>query len=108
MPKFTFICEHRYSSPSKTTVEFDGETLTDVLEHFEYFLQGSGYRFTGVLDFVNDEEPKVDVPEFEFDKSDWPFPEAESQEIVLHDYGAAQAAQDINLDTSDTITVTIK
>lgn len=105
MPKFTFTCEHQYGIPSKTTVEFEGETLSQVLEHVEYFLRGSGYHFTGALDFVNDDcsdlNSQDDSPQFEFDKSDWPFAEPESTNSVeVPDYGAAQPV--------DTITVSIK
>ena len=60
-------------TPSETTVEFTADTLFTVLEQFEMFLRGSGFHFTGNLDFVDDEqqfeefmedeeEPQLDEP----------------------------------------------
>ena len=51
-------------TPSETTVEFTADTLSTVLEQFEMFLRGSGFYFTGNLDFVHDEEtPDPYVPD---------------------------------------------
>lgn len=58
MPKFTFVCEHQDHhgcSDSKTTLEFEKEGLFEVVEEFERFLKGSGYVFSGQLEFVEDE-----------------------------------------------------
>lgn len=59
MSKFTFICE---DSPmpwsdgivSKKTVEFNGDSLVDIVNEFEMFLKGCGFNFEGQLDLVND------------------------------------------------------
>ena len=48
---------------AETTVEFSADSLPDILEHFEMFLRGSGFHFSGTLDFVSDEE--YDMPQFE-------------------------------------------
>jgi len=65
MPKFTLICEHKelWSDEhiSKTTHEFETETLDKVLENFDMFLRGAGYVFDGVVDIVPTEE---DYPEY--------------------------------------------
>lgn len=43
---------------TKVVHEFDGEiNLYEALEQIEQFLLGCGYRFTGTLDIVNDENP---------------------------------------------------
>lgn len=53
--KFTLQYE---GNGTKVVHEFDGEiNLNEVLEHIEQFLLGCGYRFTGTLDIVNDENP---------------------------------------------------
>lgn len=72
-----------------TTVEFNADTIPDILEHFEMFLRGSGFHPTGILDFV-DEEDEYTTPKFEpavdedeeldeytqtlIDDCEWPFP----------------------------------
>lgn len=43
-------------TPSETTVEFTADTLSTILEQFEMFLRGSGFHFTGNLDFIPEEE----------------------------------------------------
>lgn len=52
MAKFTFTTQDDFGG--KTTLDFDGLILSDVLERFESFLLGAGYRFDGKLDFVDD------------------------------------------------------
>lgn len=51
MPNFIFTC---IDGDDITTKEFQTEYLYDVIEHFEYFLKGSGYVFDGTLDIVED------------------------------------------------------
>jgi hypothetical protein len=68
MSKFTFICEEQSipfsdSASSKRTVEFNTELLDQILNEFEHFLRGCGFHFNGQLDFVNDEEQNVNLPE---------------------------------------------
>jgi len=41
---------------AETTIEFHADSLSDILEQFEMFLRGSGFHFSGTLDFVPDEE----------------------------------------------------
>jgi hypothetical protein len=73
MSKFTFVCQEEsmpfvHSIQSKRTVEFNAETLDDILNEFEMFLRGAGFHFEGHLDFVNEDEWNEDndgVEEFE-------------------------------------------
>jgi hypothetical protein len=58
MSKFTFICEDEampWSSGivSKKTVEFNGDSLSDIVSEFEMFLKGCGFSFEGQLDLVD-------------------------------------------------------
>ena len=58
MSKFTFICEDEAMpwSPgitSKKTVEFNGDSLNDIVSEFEMFLKGCGFHFEGKLDLVD-------------------------------------------------------
>ena len=56
MSKFTFVQEQNYNN-SKTTFEFEAVRLEDVLEQFQYFLQGCGYNLDeSHLEVVNNEE----------------------------------------------------
>ena len=56
MSKFTFVQEQNYNN-SKTTFEFEAVRLEDVLEQFQYFLQGCGYNLDeGHLEVVDNEE----------------------------------------------------
>jgi hypothetical protein len=41
---------------TKTTIEFESETLDDVLEEFAMFLRGCGYVIDGRLDVVPHDE----------------------------------------------------
>jgi hypothetical protein len=58
MSKFTFICEDEAMPWStgittKKTVEFNGDSLSDIVSEFEMFLKGCGFHFEGQLDLVN-------------------------------------------------------
>lgn len=64
-------------TPSETTVEFEADSLTTVLEQFKLFLLGAGYQIEGSLDIVNDD--LFDFDEEEVDdilssEESWPFP----------------------------------
>ena len=73
MSKFTFVCQEEsmpfvHSIQSKRTVEFNAETLDDILNEFEMFLRGAGFHFEGRLDIVNEDEWNEDndgVEEFQ-------------------------------------------
>ena len=41
---------------AETTVEFNADTLSSVLEQFELFLRGAGFYTSGTLDFVNEDD----------------------------------------------------
>ena len=59
MSKFTFICQEEpmpWSNggiTSKKTVEFNGETISDIVGEFEMFLRGCGFHFEGHLELVD-------------------------------------------------------
>lgn len=44
--------------PTTVSMEIEGDlSLPQILERFEDFLRGAGFRFDGYLDFVQDDEP---------------------------------------------------
>ena len=49
---------------AETTVEFSADSLTDILQHFEMFIRGSGFHPSGTLDFVDYDDPYT-TPKFE-------------------------------------------
>ena len=58
MSKFTFICEDEampWSAgiTSKKTVEFNGDSLSEIVGEFQMFLKGCGFNFEGQLDLVD-------------------------------------------------------
>ena len=71
---------------AETTVDFNADSLTEVLDQFELFLRGSGFYFTGKLDFVNDDDCGPEWHNEEFDtpqeepSATWPFPKQTSHE----------------------------
>lgn len=86
-------------SNAVTSIEFDADSLPDILEHFEMFLRGSGFHPSGTLDFV-DESWEDDCPQFEpaeehYEEQkavieQWPFPlqrpiEPVQQESIYED-----------------------
>ena len=104
MSKFTFICEEKYTL-RKTTVEFEGEWLSDILPQVEQFLKGAGFNFTGTLELIDEE---LDA-----------YTDTESEYFDISNYGAAQPVDfsfsddqyEINLDsalTSSTDSITIE
>jgi hypothetical protein len=83
MSKFTFVCQEEsmpfvHSTQSKRTVEFNAETLDDILNEFEMFLRGAGFHFNGQLDIVNVDEwnedndgiEEYETPQFQFDEEE--------------------------------------
>ncbi len=73
MSKFTFICEDDpmpFSDGivSKKTVEFNGESLDNIISEFEMFLKGCGFQFNGQLDFVDNHSDSFDYSE---EPSEW-------------------------------------
>ena len=73
---------------AETTVEFNADTLSSVLEQFELFLRGAGFYTSGTLDFVNEDDceewhteefvtPQEEPHEWTQtlrDDAEWPFP----------------------------------
>jgi len=116
MSKFTFVCQEEsmpfvHSIQSKRTVEFNAETLDDILNEFEMFLRGAGFHFEGHLDFVNEDEWNEDndgVEEFQTPQNlydemdygvshtpkntkpwDWTVGELMKGPITMHDMGGS-------------------
>lgn len=61
--KFELTCQHyNYLSSSNThpgtkiNIEFESETLDDILEEFAMFLRGCGFVIDGTLDVVPHDE----------------------------------------------------
>ena len=88
MSKFTFVCEEESmpfsdSVTSKRTVEFNAESLDQILGEFEHFLRGCGFYVDGTLDFISEDEPEwhteeFETPQFDFSnipQNNWPFGE---------------------------------
>ena len=79
---------------AETTVEFNADTLSSVLEQFELFLRGAGFYTSGTLDFVNEDDceewhteefntPKEETHEWTQtlrDDAEWPFPKSSVEE----------------------------
>jgi len=75
---------------AETTVEFNADTLSSVLEQFELFLRGAGFYTSGTLDFVNEDDceewhteefvtPQEEPHEWTQtlrDDAEWPFPKS--------------------------------
>lgn len=62
--KYTFKCEDEGFGGFTNTVEFEANHIDDVIANFELFLKGSGFHFSGVLDFQEEEVTRVfDEPE---------------------------------------------
>ena len=112
MSKFTFVCQEEsmpfvHSIQSKRTVEFNAETLDDILNEFEMFLRGAGFHFEGRLDFVNEEEFLQPSEEQQISAWDWTVNELNKGPITLKDVVKEDDTlvfsniSDINLDVSN-------
>ena len=83
---------------AETTVDFNADSLTDVLDQFELFLRGSGFYFTGKLDFVNDDDcgewhnEEFDTPQEE-PSATWPFPKQTSTQEEWNGVAPSTAMQ---------------
>jgi hypothetical protein len=94
---------------AETTIEFSADTLSTILEHFEMFIRGSGFHPTGILEFVDYEDPYT-TPKFECaeenyedddveethewtqtlrDDSEWPFPKQRPGDLNSDNTGSA-------------------
>jgi hypothetical protein len=51
-----FKLKQTYETTRTVTHTTDAVTLTDILEEFQMFLEGCGFRINGTLDVVPDEE----------------------------------------------------
>lgn len=54
-PGFTFICRHHDGTLVKMRIT-DGVTVNDLLEAFQDFMYGCGYRLKGDIEVVEREE----------------------------------------------------
>jgi hypothetical protein len=78
MSKFKFVCEeNHFSSPISTkTVEFSAVIIEDVLQEFENFLLGCGFKFDGKVNIIKDEEYGYTDSDYDFSnlpQNNWPF-----------------------------------
>jgi hypothetical protein len=94
---------------AETTIEFSADYLPTILEHFEMFIRGSGFHPTGILEFVDYEDPYT-TPKFECaeenyedddveethewtqtlrDDSEWPFPKQRPGDLNSDTTGSA-------------------
>ena len=94
---------------AETTIEFSADTLSTILEHFEMFIRGSGFHPTGILEFVDYEDPYT-TPKFECaeenyedddveethewtqtlrDDGEWPFPKQRPGDLNSDNTGSA-------------------
>lgn len=99
MSKFTFVCQEEpmpFASTidTKRTVEFNADSLDQILNEFEHFLRGCGFFFQGQLDFIDDEKYEHDdydeseETNFNFDsipKNNWPFGNLKPQDENVSD-----------------------
>jgi hypothetical protein len=74
--KYTFMMEETNIRGelvgNKLISEFQSDYLSDILEKFQDFLNGSGFIIDGQLDIVNDEyEEEWKLEEFETPQGDW-------------------------------------
>jgi hypothetical protein len=85
-------------TPSETTVEFEADSLETILEQFEFFLKGSGYKISGTLDIVYPDE-EINYDGINIDLSSYG---QQSDDIILN-LGAAEPALDLNFETDTTV-----
>ena len=69
---------------AETTIEFSADTLSTILEHFEMFIRGSGFHPTGILEFVDYEDPYT-TPKFECAEEEYE-EEYEGEEEETHEW----------------------
>jgi len=78
---------------TETTVEFNADTLSSVLEQFELFLRGAGFYPSGKLDFIDEngceewhneefETPVHPWTQTLRDDVEWPFPKQKQPESI--------------------------
>ena len=68
MPDFKLQCNHPYSS-TLNTLEFEAETLTEVIAYLDQFLRGCGYHYDGFIDVVTPEPVSPSNPDYVFNQS---------------------------------------
>lgn len=68
MPDFKLQCDHGYSG-TRNTLEFEAETLTEVIAYLDQFLRGCGYCYDGILDVVIPEPVSTSNPDYVFNQS---------------------------------------
>ena len=94
MPKFTLIGEHTdftgKPDGTKVTYEFYVDTISDVLEHVNFFIRGCGYNPDGILDYVPDEEYYGWEPE-----EDWTGDGHDGMGSTMEDYPELYESMDI-------------
>lgn len=56
--KYIFKQISDYGVKAESTVEFEADSLSDILEQFQFFLKGCGFHFNGNID-INEEDSMV-------------------------------------------------
>jgi hypothetical protein len=93
-----------HSIQSKRTVEFNAETLNDIMNEFEMFLRGAGFHFNGQLDIVEEEEFKEEETETsETGSWNWTVGQLMKGPVTLQDVTKEDTfvSPDINLNLSN-------
>ena len=89
--KFTFKSKFQGFGSPETTMEFEADSLNDVITYFEQFLRGAGYHFDGVLDIV--------PPDDEMNYDD------DNNEEIFVDYGKSDYSDfQVNCDVTSPVT----
>ena len=108
MSKYTLICEEDsflISSTSKTTKEFEAESLDEVLTNIAQFLRGAGFYLDGDLQVVQPEPNELWVSGDSSccGGSDWLFdgPQCDDLYINVGDQFADADVENIQVDLSD-------
>ena len=103
MAKYIFVCEEEYGVPAKRTVQFEADSLDDILNEFEMFLRGAGFYFKGTLDVVPYDDEVKEEDEYNFDfsnipQNNWPFGDVKPQSTTSEDSIYISNENDIQLD----------
>jgi hypothetical protein len=89
--KYTLIAEDTWNG-SKTTREFEVDTLSDTLCEIELFLKGAGFVFNGNLDFINDFDHYIGDDDFTTTESDYELTEQVEHSEYYFDFDRNQPA----------------
>lgn len=66
--KFTFTSEFTGFGSPKTSMQFEADSIEDVLMYFTDFLRGAGYHFDGQVDIIPTDDFQVSIEESDLEK----------------------------------------